>query len=257
MTAKYIGRKRWWLKLAVGVVGLMMVVLLRILLRILLRMAFAVGVVGLMMVGPESILLGQQQPVPQDVRIYFPLAVGNTWRYVNSAGAESVTQVSQQEKVKDETGYRVETSVGNRVVSWEVLAARDDGIYRLAANDVPLNPPILILKNPPKLNEAWSFQAQVKDRRIQGKLTVQSLNEEVVTRAGKFQCLKVGGDGLQLDNQKLSLTIWFAPNVGPVKFSVKLGEQETLLELVEYKVAAISSKTKPEEPKPDKAKPQK
>jgi hypothetical protein len=152
-------------------------------------------------------------------------------------------------------GYRLETSVGNRVVSWEVLGVRPDGIYRLAANDVPLNPPILVLKNPPKPKETWSFQTRVKDRTLQGKLTVQPTLEEVITRAGKYSCLKVTGDSLELDKQKVALTTWYAPKVGPVKVSVKLGEQETTLELVEFKPGVSdSSKPQPEDKKPDKAK---
>lgn len=192
---------------------------------------------------------GQQRQI--EARLYFPLALGNTWRFTNTAGSESVTQVTRLEKVHQEEGFRLETSVGNRVISSEVLALRSDGIYRLAANDVPIQTPILLLKNPIQLNDSWSFQSRVKDRTIQGKLAVQALDEEVVTRAGKFKCVKIGGDSLQLDNQKVALTYWLAPNVGPVKISVKIGEQETTLELTDFKPAS----TEPSPEKPGTGKP--
>lgn len=194
------------------------------------------------------------QEASPDPRVYFPLQVGNTWRFVNSAGAETVTQVVRIEKVQNEEGYRLETSVANRVVSSEVLAVRPDGIYRLAANDVPLNPPMPVLKNPLKAGASWSFQSQVKDRTIGGTLTVQSLAEAEMTRAGKFKCVKVAGDNLQLDKQKAALTTWYAPQVGPVKISIKIGEQETTLELVEFKLAPP---TRDKSEKPDQAKPEK
>ncbi|MCS7159835.1 MAG: hypothetical protein RMJ19_05125 [Gemmatales bacterium] len=210
---------------------------------------------GVLAVGLASALLLSGQETPTDARTYFPLAVGNAWRYVNSVGSESVTQVVRLEKVNQEEGYRLETSIGNRVISSEVLAVRPDGIYRLAANDVPIHPPLPVLKNPLKAGDSWSFQANVKDRVIKGSLTVQSLSEPEVTRAGKFKCVKIGGDSLQLENQKAALTTWYAPQIGPIKISIKIGDQETTLELVDFKSAqAPPDKSKPDAVKPDKTK---
>lgn len=177
-------------------------------------------------------LHGQEKKLREQA--YYPLLVGNVWRYVNNVGSESVTRVVRTEKVQNEEGYRLETTVGNQVVSSEVLAVRSDGIYRLAANDVPIEPPVPVLKWPIKEGASWPVAARVKDKTIQGTLSIAASAEKVVTRGGEFACLKVHGENLQLGNQKLNATYWYAPEVGPVKVTIKLGEQETSLELVEF-----------------------
>jgi hypothetical protein len=177
-------------------------------------------------------VIGQEKK--SEGQTYYPLEVGNAWRYVNNIGNESLTRVVRREKVGNEEGFRLETSVSNQVVSSEVLVVRADGIYRLKANDVPIEPPVPVLKWPAKAKDSWEVKAKVKDKTIEGKLSITATDEKVATRAGEFACLKVSGENLQLGGQKLSATYWYAPGMGPVKVSIKIGEQETSLELVEF-----------------------
>ncbi len=185
----------------------------------------AVAVVLLVMTATPA---GSQAQDPTKDADYFPLKVNTIWTYEAADGMLITVKVTKQEK-KD-NHFRLETSINNMPPSSEVVAVLKEGICRVAVADKPVNPPLCFLKLPVKKGK-WKIDSSVGDEKITGEFEVRE--EEVAAdsipylkkkgeKDKKVKLVIVNGINLKINNQPMTLTYWFAPDVGIVKQAANL-----------------------------------
>src|SRR5207253_6013757 len=126
----------------------------------------------------------------------------------------------------------VEALANGKAVASEHLAAKKDGVYRLAGNGMKVDPPVLVLKLPPRKGDRWKIDSKVAGLTVQGTLAVAE--EAVAVPAGKYQAVSVHSDDMKLDGKAVTITQWFAPGVGLVKQVADFGGKKTTLELEKF-----------------------
>jgi hypothetical protein len=188
-----------------------------------------------------------QQPVPPVPGVvqptpYYPLKKGTKWSY--KAGTDVVVvEVGDTKKIGTDDATELKTSVGGVKVGDELVAVRADGVYRLAVNGQPVVPALCFLKLPIKKGDSWAFDMKIgppmgaaaPQETLKGKFT---LSEETATVGGKKyeKAVKVTGQDLLANGQKMNLTCWYAENVGMVKLSAELSGVPIGLELVNFEL---------------------
>ncbi len=161
---------------------------------------------------------------------YYPLKVGTKWTY--RAGKNQITaQVVGHDKVGEIMCAVVETVKEGQPVTSEHIAAKEDGIYRYAFGYQKIDPPICFLKLPPKKGDIWKIESKIGGGTAKAKFTLGE--EEITVRGRKFKTVTSGGD-LEVNNQTISFTYWFAENVGMVKQIIKVDKKEIVIELVKF-----------------------
>lgn len=165
---------------------------------------------------------------------FFPTAVGTQWVY-RSGVVEVLERVTAHERVGDDICARVESILNGKVVSFEHIAVRPDGVYRVAVAGQPVNPPFRFAKFPPKLNDRWEVNSAVLGQAIKGSFVTGQAAVKVP--AGEFQTLTTTGTGFKVQESDLSFTYHFAKGVGKVKQLTTIGGaggKEVVLELKEF-----------------------
>jgi len=168
----------------------------------------------------------------QPEKIY-PLPAGATWTYEVAGGTLVTVKVAKQkeEKYGEEMVKQtwLETSINNMPISSEVVAVLKQGVCRLKVADKQIDPrsPLCFLELPPKKGKdwkKWKVDAKIGDETIKGEFTASE--EEIDAKmipyfankeAKKVKLLVVKGTNLKAGDQPLSLTYYFAPDVGLVK----------------------------------------
>lgn len=207
-----------------------------------LVLALPVGVLLL-----AAAALGGQAQVARNP--YQPLHVGTKWVYRVRSGDqagdhrvthrvvkhEAVELATKDEKQKEDKRKvpvaRVEVAGPDRTLS-ELVAILNDGVYRFQAAGKDLNPPLCILKLPPRAGEKWTYEAMVEGTAIKGEFVAGTA--VVAVPAGKFQTVTASCKELQIGTEKVQLEYWFAPDVGLVKQRVHVGNYDVLLELEKF-----------------------
>jgi hypothetical protein len=126
----------------------------------------------------------------------------------------------------------IEAQANGKTVASEHLAAKKDGVYRLAANGQKVDPPVLVLKLPPRKGDRWKIDSKVVGLTVQGTLVVAE--EAVAVPAGKYQAVSVHSDDMKIGDKATTFTQWFAPGVGMVKQVMDVGGKKTALELEKF-----------------------
>jgi hypothetical protein len=181
-------------------------------------------------------LAGLLAPVASDdmlVSPYYPLKVGTTWEYT-SAGKKIVVKVMSHNEIDGQTCAHIETDAsGNR--RSEDVTVKEDGIYRVRANDKDIKPPVLILKLPPTKGDSWSIDSAVQNFNLKGKMI---LGEEKlkVGNDQDYDTLRVKSSDMVMGEKSASMETWFAKDVGMVKQHLKLpaAEYDVVLELTKF-----------------------
>lgn len=174
-------------------------------------------------------------------RDYFPLRVGNLWKYRHSEAGEFTLKVLKAEKQADGTTlYMLEKQSGGRVHSWYtnangwVILRRE--VYVESDNlFVTYQPPKQILKNPPVPGATWTWNGKGAVQVEVSETNKVVGPERVVVPAGTFRAMKVVSvisEGAALK----TVTNWYADGVGLVKSTSEAGEIKFGWELIEYKV---------------------
>jgi hypothetical protein len=158
---------------------------------------------------------------------FFPLKVGTVWVYRD--GSEKVTvRVLRHEAVGEVRCAVLQTTRGD-VTTTEHVATQPDGVYRYQADREVLTIPICLLKLPAALGTSWQVSSTAAGLEVTGTFT---LGAEVVTvPAGKFKTVTAVSKDLRVGASKMTMTTWFAPNVGMVKQEVWIGDLHFVLEL--------------------------
>jgi hypothetical protein len=173
----------------------------------------------------------------------YPLRVGNKWTYRANDDQTIVVRVAKAEELetgeKDKKtgtpvkakGVTLEISSGGRTLT-EQVAVLPDGVYRFSSAGKKIEPPLCLLKLPPKKGQTWQFMCQVKDTVMKGAFI--SDEAEVKVPAGTFQAITSATQDYQVGDQKMTLKFWFAPDVGIVQQEVHVGNFDSVLKLEKF-----------------------
>ncbi len=173
---------------------------------------------------------------------YYPLQVGNEWKYKVEAGGNSAQAVSTITKIEEIDGVslaRLEATVNGNVVANENLRSDDKGVFRYRNNGQEINPPILLLRYPAKSGDKWNDDITVGKEK--GKYLCETREENVEVPFGKFKAMKVTVT-LEAKMQKVTTSYWFVKDVGFVKQTVEAGDLVINMDLESFKPAKDSKK---------------
>jgi len=160
----------------------------------------------------------------------YPLGVGREWTF-KSGPLEIVERVTRHETVGDELCARVETVFGGKVVSYEHLAVRKDGVYRVAIAGKPVEPPLRFLLLPAEAGKTWKVDSKVVNQPIKGDFTLGKKPLKIGDE--DLEAVVVEGANFKVGKGDLSFTYFFVPGVGKAKQIVTINDQNTTLELSE------------------------
>jgi hypothetical protein len=166
---------------------------------------------------------------------YYPLKVGSAWTY-KANDVKFTLKVAKTEKVGDVTAAVVEMTKDGKVEGSEKVAVKDDGVYRYAFENKKAEPPICFLKLPPKKDTTWKVDSKAENDAIKGTFKMDE-EDNVKVAAGTYKCVKVTCDDLDAVGVKMSVTYYFAENVGMVKQVIEAAGQKTTIELEKYEPA--------------------
>lgn len=181
---------------------------------------------------------------------FYPLQVGTTWHYRAGDGKFTI-RVAKHEKVGDTLCALLETRRDGKVVGSEHLAVAAGGVYRLDLTaivrkpdpnnkaktiDAPrtqtLKPPILVLKLPPKKDDAWKVDSKSDGQTFRGAFRVEE--QELTVPAGKYKTLAVRSQDLETNALKATITTYFAEGAGMVKQVIEIGDAKAVIELEKF-----------------------
>jgi hypothetical protein len=181
------------------------------------------------------------QPPPPD---YFPLRVGDSWKYRSTTAdgkqSEFTIKVLSDEKQSDTTSrYLVETlTTFQPIHDWY---SKPNGwvlMHRIAypkneALKADYQPVKQYLKNPLSVGSAWEWKGTgMMGVEIEESSRVTG-SELVEVPAGKFQAMKVETKVIQ-GGTPVTKTYWFANWVGMVKSMTDTGSVKSTTELLDY-----------------------
>jgi hypothetical protein len=183
-----------------------------------------------------------EQPALTKTTPYYPMQVGATCTYKSGESHFSLT-VTKIEKVGTTMCARIELMQDGKVVQGgsEDVYLGDDGVYRLAAGDQQVDPPVLVLKLPPTKNDAWTFDAKAAGKAgakesLRGTVTERD-GEQVTVPAGSYTAVSVSCQDLDANGAKYAYTTWYAKDVGMVKQEINACRRKVTIELEKYEPA--------------------
>jgi hypothetical protein len=180
---------------------------------------------------------------------FYPLKVGNQWTY--RAGKETVVIAVVKEvpfdnapdiktgKEKRAIGYALKIGNGERDVA-EQVAVLEGGIYRFSAAGKSIKPPLLFFKLPLNLvkGEAWQVDCKTEDgKTIRGSFVggTETLRLTLNGKAVELPTVTITSKDFHVDDHEMSITYWFARDIGLVKQRVRTGKDEVTMELESFK----------------------
>jgi hypothetical protein len=194
----------------------------------------------------------EKKPAQYDADFY-PLREGNQWTYKMTIGDAKEQKKEQKvvitagkpeayefKTVKDKKEFseiivRFPLKVVSEAKELVEHVAVKDGVYRIALAGKDINPPLCFLKLPAKKGDSWKVDSKSENAPITGTFTCDQ--EKVKVPFGEFNTIRVSTPDLQLERDKMAIDYWFAQNVGLVKQRVRVGNNDVLLELEDFKAA--------------------
>lgn len=169
----------------------------------------------------------------QDVN-YYPLKDGSAWRYKLSANGRVLEVTNRLAKIEDVGGEKlatIETIINDAVQATEQVSSTAKGVFRHNFSGMDVVPKLPLVRLPLKDGDAWETDITIgtEKAKIQCKLG----KDKVTVPAGKYDAITVQVETEQ-GGQKVSSKYWFAPGVGPVKQTIKLGGIDAVMELEKY-----------------------
>ena len=181
-----------------------------------------------------------QEPPPD----YFPLRVGDSWKYRSTTAdgkqSEFTIKVVSADKQGDGTNlYLVETlTTFQPIHDWYSKPSGQVQMHRIAypkneALKADYQPVKLYLKNPLTVGSSWEWKGKgMMGVEIEESSRVTG-TEAVEVPAGKFQAMKVETKVIQ-GGTPVTKTYWFANWVGLVKSMTDTGSVKSTTELLDY-----------------------
>ncbi|MFH0888435.1 MAG: cytochrome c oxidase assembly factor Coa1 family protein [Planctomycetota bacterium] len=160
---------------------------------------------------------------------YLPLKIGNKWVYkVTSHGgigrkeeeaSEIIYTVTSTQKYNGEECFVIEGQRKEANPQPIFYKATLDGIISYhgirGGNAIDFDSPFVDIKNPLKIGEAWTGKGNLGNLEFNFS-TIFTKQEEIITPAGKFQCIKIERV-CRFGNTESKDIYWYAKNVGLVK----------------------------------------
>ena len=167
----------------------------------------------------------------------YPLAVGTQWSF--QSGPLIVRErVVQHEDFRGERCARIDTIFDDELVSYEHIAVRADGVYRVGVSGKPIQPPLKIINLPARPDTKWTVDSSVAGQPIRGEFVSSEGTFSVRSRGGDadttFKTYRVSGEKMTAGGTTLSLVYDFVPKFGKVKQVARTGGVEATLELKDY-----------------------
>ncbi|MFQ3594409.1 MAG: hypothetical protein SNJ82_14620 [Gemmataceae bacterium] len=189
--------------------------------------------VGLVFLMVMVALMGTSAPVggQDDKKFTFPMNVGTVWTYIVGENRFEI-RLTKMEKIGKVECARLEMFVDGKSRSFEHLGIDGNILARHSFEGKPTNPPIALLKLPPKPGEKWNVESKLDGQLFKGTLAVSE--ELVQVPAGKYTAIKVSGVDMDLNGQKFNVSYWFASGVGMVKQVSELAGQKVTFELEKF-----------------------
>jgi hypothetical protein len=189
-----------------------------------------IGILLLMTWGPGAAQQDGQEKTPN----YYPLQAGNQWRFRVTFGENSdkaVARITKIETIGGQSLARLEESVKSRVVAVGHLRQTEKGVFRYRMNDMEISPPMCLLQYPVKAGARWEGDITVGDSK--SKYACEAMQDTVEVPAGKFQAVRVT---VRIQDKVLPVTItyWFAQDVGIVKQTVEAEKRSIVTELEKF-----------------------
>jgi hypothetical protein len=185
----------------------------------------------------------QDPPIALD---YYPLKVGAKWTYKAGKSKEPVVIQVRKEVSLDlppsdkagapekAAGFQLKITSGDRTGTEEVAVLRD-GVYRFSENGKAIKPPLRFFKLPLEAGKSWTAEWKVEDGKPnRAEFTAGAETLEVAIN-GKREKLPTVIITSKDANQDTAITYWFAKGYGLVKEVVRIGKNESTLELTEFK----------------------
>lgn len=163
---------------------------------------------------------------------FYPTRVGTEWVF-KSGPLELTERIAAREKINGEDCLRVETLHEGKVVAYEHIAVRPDGVYRVSIAGTEVTPPLCFLKYSAKLGDAWSVQSRVQGTEVSGKFTLGQAT--VRLPAGEYRAVTSQGTGFKAGEESLEFTYYFVSGMGKVQQVIKANGQEAVLALKEFR----------------------
>jgi hypothetical protein len=165
---------------------------------------------------------------------YFPLKVGDSWDY-RMGDTKFTLKVAKFEEVDKQNCARVEMTVGGKVHSYDLIAVKADGVYRYVTDGNKADPPVCFLKLPSKKGETWKVESSVAGMgKLTGTFKSGEVDELKVGDKKYEKLITVTGDDLVAGGQKISVTYYFAKDVGMVKQTLSVNGQQAVIELEKF-----------------------
>ena len=173
---------------------------------------------------------------------YFPLGVGNSWKYRSTTAdgkqSEFTVKVLSEDKENGNPTYLVETvSTFQPIHDWYsksdgwVLMNRQE--YVKTGMKSEYQPTKQFLKNPLKSGDAWQWKGKGMMNLDIDESNEVSGPETVTVPAGTFQAMKVMTKVVQ-GGAPVTKNYWYAGGIGMVKSMTDTGSVKSTTELLEY-----------------------
>jgi hypothetical protein len=201
-----------------------------------------INILRLSTIALATFLLATNAPAQKPKRSadYFPLRVGDSWKYrnTNSDSEYTLKVLSEEPQADGAIRYQVELLAGVIVLKsfskpdgWVLLHA--DRYLEHEGLEAKYEPPKKYLPNPLKTGSKWYWAGRDYTQTEVTETSEVTGFETVTVPAGKFRAMKVvsqvtGGAAV------MTKTYWYADGVGLVKTTTVGGEIKYGSELIDY-----------------------
>ncbi len=202
-----------------------------------MRSLLSLGVVILLC----GIVVAQDSKMPDTP--YYPLSVGNIWTYRIGDNRYQV-KVAEIKTVDGKPRARLETLVEGKAIAEEEVGVTDKAVVRYTSKGKEAKPPVELLRLPPKVGETWKIDAEMIDPKSKDDKTVKQTikgtfkageEKEVRVPYGSYPAVTVTGQDLEANGVKVTLTYYFAKDVGMIKQVIEMERQpKIIVELENY-----------------------
>ena len=191
---------------------------------------------------PIFIALAQEPKTSVD---YFPLRVGDSWTYRNTAdGSEYTLRVLREEKQPDgSTRYQVEKLAGPKdsPVKIHLWFSKANGWVLMHGERYPehegleakYEPPKQYLPSPLAPDVKWEWSGKDYTQTPMHEASRVAGTEEITVPAGKFRAMKVISQ-VTGSSAPVTKTYWYADGIGLVKTTSEAGDIKYGSELADY-----------------------
>lgn len=196
--------------------------------------------------------LAAQPPMPMAApeTPFFPLKPGTKWTYritpdtsKDKANPDTVViTVRGVKKFGAEDAAELETTIGGSSQATEQIVVRTDGVYRVQVNDKKVDPPLLLLRLPPKKGD-WQVDSRWGMETLKGKFVAEEKDftpekrKDAPKDAPPEKPLKgivVTGTEMQANNQKINLLVYYVETRGPIKMEADVAGIRVALDLIGF-----------------------